>query len=171
MSFLRDVEVAIPALRRYAMALVHDPDRADDLVQDCLERALARRHLWRGDGPVRAWMFTILLNRLRDDERKAPPRGHLVPIDALPDTGAAGAQEHHMALAEVARALERLPADQRRALLLVTVGGQTLGDAARILEIPEGTLVSRLGRARDSLRSLVGRDRPRKDARKDNGQT
>lgn len=160
MSFLHDVEAAIPALRRYALALVRDPDRADDLVQDCLERALARRHLWRGDGPVRAWMFTILLNRLRDDERKTPRRGHLVPIEALADTGAPGTQEHHMALAEVARALERLPPDQRRALLLVTVGGQSLADAARILEIPEGTLVSRLGRARETLRALVGRDGP-----------
>ncbi len=161
MTFLRDVEGAIPALRRYAMALVRDPDRADDLVQDCLERALARRHLWRGDGPVRAWMFTILLNRLRDEERKAPRPGHLVPIEALADTGTPGAQEHHMALAEVARALDRLPPDQRRALLLVTVAGQSLGEAARILDIPEGTLVSRLGRARETLRSLVGRDAPR----------
>lgn len=169
MSFVHDVETAIPALRRYAMALVRDPDRADDLVQDCLERALARRHLWRGDGPVRAWMFTILLNRLRDDERRAPARGHLVPIEDLPETGAPAGQDDHMALVEVARALERLPGDQRRALLLVTVGGETLADAARILDIPEGTLVSRLGRARGTLRSLVGRDAPRNSRSK--GQT
>ena len=162
MTFLQDVEAAIPALRRYAMALVRDQDRADDLVQDSLERALARRHDWRGDGSVRAWMFTILLNRLRDEERKARPlHGHLLPIEALTATGTTGAQEQHMALAEVACALDRLPSDQRRALLLVTIGGQSLADAARILEIPEGTLMSRLGQARETLRALVGRDSPR----------
>lgn len=159
MTFLHEVEAAIPALRRYALALARDPDRADDLVQDCLERALARRHLWRAEGPVRSWMFAILLNLLRDEERRRPSRGHLVPIEELAAVGRPGGQEARLAWGEMLRALDRLPPDQRRALLIVTVGGLSLAEAAAATGVPEGTLVSRLGRARAALRLMLGRDR------------
>jgi anti-sigma factor RsiW len=97
MSLLDEIETAIPALRRYAHALMRDRDAADDLVHDCLERALARRHLWRGDGPVRAWMFRILLNLHRDGLRRKPQR-HLVAVDSLTKEPAGPArQEAHTA--------------------------------------------------------------------------
>lgn len=156
MPILPEIEAAIPALRRYARALLRDADRADDLVQDCLERAIARRHDWRGDGPVQGWLFRILINRHRDLMRAAP--GHLVAVDDLPELATPGAQDGHMALAEVHRAMGRLPPDQRAALLLVAVEGRSFDQAADLLGIPRGTLMSRLARARASLRQLTGRD-------------
>lgn len=158
MSILDEIEAAIPALRRYAHALLQDRDAADDLVQDCLERAIARRRLWRGDGPVRAWMFRILLNLWRERHRRAA-RLRLVTLDPeAPETLRAGAQDAHMALREVHEAMGRLPEDQRAALLLVALEGMRLAEAALVLGIPEGTLVSRLGRARAALREMTGRD-------------
>ena len=162
MSLLDEIEAAIPSLRRYAHALMRDRDAADDLVQDSLERALARRHLWRGDGPVRAWMFRILLNLHRDGLRQAPRR-HLVAVESLPKEPAGPArQEAHMDLREVQAAIGHLPDDQRRALLLVALEGMSLAEAAALLDIPEGTLVSRLGRARAALREMTGRTAPMK---------
>lgn len=158
MTVLDEIEAAIPSLRRYAHALMRGRDGADDLVQDCLERALARRHRWRGEAPVRVWMFTILLNRFRDERRAAARRADLVVIDAAAEavTATAATQEAHLALGEVHAAIGRLPADQRAALLLVAVEGLRLAEAARALGIPEGTLVSRLGRARAALRAMTG---------------
>lgn len=158
MTLLDEIEAAIPALRRYAVALVRDREAAEDLVQDCLERALSRRHLWRGSGSIRAWLFRILLNLRRDGARRSG-RAALVLIEA-PDAEAAqaGGQEAHLALAELHRAIGRLPEDQRAALLLVALEGLSLAEAASALAIPEGTLVSRLGRARAALRAMTGRD-------------
>lgn len=160
MSILHEIEAAIPALRRYAHALVRDRDRADDLVQDCLERAIARRHDWRGEGGVQAWLFRILLNRHRDLLR-GQPAGHLVAVEDLPaEPAQPGGQDGHMALREVHEAMGRLPADQRAALLLVAVEGRSFDQAADLLGIPRGTLMSRLARARASLRALTGRSGP-----------
>ncbi|MGV8989629.1 MAG: sigma-70 family RNA polymerase sigma factor [Cypionkella sp.] len=160
MTLLDEIESCIPALRRYAHALLRDREGAEDLVQDCLERALARRSHWRGDGPVRAWLFRILLNRFRDVRRSAAGRAHLVSLDGTVEPMRAGGQEAHIALREVHDAMGRLPFDQRAALLLVALEGMNLAEAARVLEIPEGTLASRLGRARAALRSMTGRDNP-----------
>lgn len=158
MPVLDEIEAEIPALRRYARALLRDADAADDLVQDCLERAVARRRDWRGEGPLRAWLFRILLNRLRDLQRRAPRPGHLVPVEDLyPEPGQPAAQEDHMALSEVRAAMARLPEDQRRALLLVALEGFSFDEAALALEIPKGTLMSRLARARETLREMTGR--------------
>jgi RNA polymerase sigma-70 factor (ECF subfamily) len=159
MTLLDQVEATIPALRRYARALVRDRDRADDLVQDCLERAVAKRHLWRGDGPLEAWLFRILVNRHRDLRRREPAPGHLVAVEDLPvEPGRPGAQEAHMALREVEGAMARLHPDQREALLLVALDGRSFDEAAAILDIPKGTLMSRLARARAALRALTERD-------------
>ncbi|MFC2968532.1 sigma-70 family RNA polymerase sigma factor [Acidimangrovimonas pyrenivorans] len=159
MKILDEIEAAIPALRRYAGALVRDRDAADDLVQDCLERAVARRGDWRGQGPVRAWLFRILLNRHRDLRRAAPRPGHLVPVEGLfPEPSAPPPQDGHLALTEVRAAMERLPEEQRQALLLVVLEGLSFEAAAEALEIPKGTLMSRLARARANLRALTGRE-------------
>lgn len=158
MTVLDQIEAAVPALRRYAHALVRDRARADDLVQDCLERAVAKRHMWRGDGPVQAWLFRIMVNRHRDLIRAAPPPGHLVAVhDLAAEPGQAGGQEAHLDLAEVHAAIGRLPTDQRAALLIVALEGRTFDEAASILGIPKGTLMSRIARARATLRVLTGR--------------
>lgn len=156
MSFLDEIEDAIPGLRRAARAMTRDRDTAEDLVQDSLERALARRHLWRGEGSVSAWIWKIMLNLHRDGLRRHP--AHLVVVADLPATPAPGAGvEDHMAVEEVRRAMDRLPADQRQALVLVALEGKSFREAAGLLGIPEGTLMSRLGRARAGLRIMTGR--------------
>lgn len=159
MTVLDDIEASIPALRRYARALVRDRDKADDLVQDCLERAVAKRHLWRGDGPVQAWLFRILINRYRDLQRQSPTPGHLVAIEELTfEPAQGGGQEASLALREVQDAMARLPGDQREVLLIVALEGKTFDQAASLLDIPKGTLMSRLARARAALRLLTGRN-------------
>lgn len=156
-EFLAEIEAAVPALRRYARGLVGDADRADDLVQDCLERAIRKRRLWRPTGPVRAWLFTMLLNLYRNERRSRKRRGEPMPIDNLAVPPAtAPSQPGHIALQELARALEKLPAEQREALLLVVLEGTSYAEAAGMLGIPIGTLMSRLGRARAALRRLTG---------------
>ena len=163
MTLLDRIESHIPALRRYARALAQDRDAADDLVQDCLEKAVARRAGWRGDGPLRAWLFRILLNCHRDGLRRRPRS--LQAIDDLPEPPTvAGAQEAHMALAEVQRAIATLPDDQRAALLLVALEGMSFDEAAAALDVPPGTLMSRLARARARLRDLTGRPKPGRPA-------
>jgi RNA polymerase sigma-70 factor (ECF subfamily) len=156
MAVLDEIEACIPALRRYARALLGERDDADDLVQDCLERALTRHRRWRGDGPVRAWLFSILLNRFRDQRRRVGRRPRLVEIDNRAEPATPGGQESHMALVEVHAAIGRLPDDQRAALLLVALEGMTLAEAARASGVSEGTLASRLGRARAALRAMTG---------------
>ena len=156
MSVLDEIEAAIPRLRRAARALARDAAEADDLVQDSLERALARRHQWRGDGPVAAWIWKIMLNKHR--ERLRNQASHLVVVGEVPQVAAAGGgADDRVALAEVREAMQRLPVDQLQALVLVALDGRSLRDAAALVGVPEGTLVSRLGRARASLRAMTGR--------------
>ena len=155
-SFLDQVEACVPALRRYARALTRSADLADDLVQDCLERAISRRGLFRPTGPVRAWLFTILLNLHRNALRASHRRGETVDFDAIPEPSTPAPQPGHIALAEMARAIDTLPLEQKEALLLVTLEGLAYQEAADILDIPMGTLMSRLGRARAALRVLTG---------------
>lgn len=154
-TFIDEVEACVPALRRYARALTRNTDLADDLVQDCLERAISRRGLFRPTGSVRAWLFTILLNLHRNAQRTLRRRGETVPLDAMiiePQTPAP--QHGHLALAEIARAIETLPLDQKEALLLIVLEGMSYAEAAGILGIPQGTLMSRIGRARAALRAF-----------------
>jgi RNA polymerase sigma-70 factor (ECF subfamily) len=155
-EILHEIEACVPALRRYARALTRDIDRADDLVQDCLERAISRRGLFQPRGPVRPWLFTILINIYRNDLRQNRRRGDVVDIQSIPEPATPAPQPGHLALAELGRALETLPLDQKEALLLVTLEGLSYQDAAKILDIPLGTLMSRLGRARSALRTLTG---------------
>jgi len=157
MSVLDQIEASIPALRRFARALVRDRDEADDLVQDCLERAVARRHTWRREAPVLHWLYRILVNRHRDILRRRP--AHLVALGDIPQPPArSGGQEAHLHLREVQDALMQLPVDQRQVLVLVAVEGLSFDQVATVLNIPKGTVMSRLGRARTRLRILTGRD-------------
>ncbi|MCM2292374.1 sigma-70 family RNA polymerase sigma factor [Allorhizobium sp. BGMRC 0089] len=162
--FLNDVEACVPALRRYAQALTRDRDMADDLVQDCLERAIRKRALWRPIiGAVRPWLFRMLLNIYRNDIRQRRHKPAFVPMDnsVILEPHHQGEQYARLALAETAEAIDRLPDEQREALLLVVLEGVSYEEAAKILDVPIGTLMSRLGRARASLRILTDNPAPR----------
>ncbi len=151
------VEPLIPGLRRYARALLRDATAADDLVQDCLERAVGRWHQRRGDGDARSWLYTILHNLAVSQMRRKLRRAPHVTLDdeAAPEPGSPATQEdaiHHQALLD---ALGALPDDQKAALLLVSVEDMSYAEAARVLGVPIGTVMSRIARAREKLRRAI----------------
>jgi RNA polymerase sigma factor (sigma-70 family) len=155
-DMLHQVEPLIPSLRRYARALMRDRASADDLVQDCLERAVSRWYQ-RRDGDVRAWLFTILHNLAVNQFRKAASRGRHIPIDETNEDsfGEAASQEHKLIYQDVLTKLARLPEDQRAVLLLVAVEDLSYAEAANVLGIPVGTVMSRLSRARERLQQEI----------------
>lgn len=148
------VEPVIPRLRRYARALLRDENAADDLVQDCLERAIARWHQRRDDGDARSWLFAILHNLAINHLRQASRRGRVVPVEEAGPGTLARPPEQETAIhrADIMAALDRLSEDQRSVLLLVGVEDFAYADAARVLDIPVGTVMSRLSRGRARLR-------------------
>ena len=149
------IEPHIPALRRYAFALLRDRDRADDLVQDTLERALSRWLLRRADGDVRAWLFTILRNLHVSAWRRDRRHGAALAIDEATMPVVAARQDTALEVRDVLAALDQLPEEQKSLLLLVGVEDFSYDDAARILGMPIGTVMSRLSRARQRLRSIM----------------
>ncbi len=146
----------IPRLRRYARALTGDRSAADDLVQDTLERALSRMHLWRRGSDLRAWLFTIMHNIFVNQVRSRARHQHEA-LEANADAEALrGRDPDWLELRDLASALARVPDEQRAVLLLVGLEQFTYDEAARILEIPIGTVMSRLSRGRERLRGLLG---------------
>lgn len=146
----------IPHLRRYARALVRDADAADDLVQACLERALGRWHLWTPGRKLRSWLFAILHNLHVDTVRHRAARGpHLPLADVVEPPSGGPAPDDGLALRSLLAAIDRLPDDQRDVLILVGVNELSYGEAAKVLGIPQGTLMSRLHRARTRLREIL----------------
>lgn len=144
----------LPRLRRYARALMHDRDRADDLVQDCVEKALTRIDGWQnGDNP-RRWLFTIMHNVFVDEVRKVKRRGETVDIETAAGAAlvTAPSQLESLATREVLEALQAIDPDRRSALVLVAVEGMTYAEAATVLGVPAGTVMSRISRGRDDLR-------------------
>jgi RNA polymerase sigma factor (sigma-70 family) len=155
------VEPHIPALRRYAWALLRDDHAADDLVQDCLERAVSRWHLRRRDGNLRAWLFAILHNLFVSGRRTLTRRGpHGSLDDMTTQPVAAGDPEQSAASRDVLGALAALPEEQRTVILLVAVEDLSYEEAARVIGVPIGTVMSRLSRGRERLRRLVEGERP-----------
>jgi RNA polymerase sigma-70 factor (ECF subfamily) len=149
------IEGEIPRLRRFARAMVRDATLADDLVQECLERALSRLHLWRPGTNLRAWLFTILRNLHINGIRR---RQVVVDIDgeAQANLGSTcGGQLVRLELRDLGRALGRLPNEQREVVLLIGLEGISYGEAATILNISIGTVKSRLSRGRRALRHLM----------------
>lgn len=155
-SFPEQLERWVPNLRRYARALTRDAEQADDLVQDCLERALSRRHLWKEDGNTRAWLFTMMHNIHANDTRRVASRPGTVPLEDG-DGRHAGppSQMARVAGLELGKALDSLPADQRRIILLVALEGMSYGEVAETLGLPAGTVMSRLSRGRARLRQMM----------------
>jgi RNA polymerase sigma factor (sigma-70 family) len=151
------IEPVIPALRRYARTFVRGAADADDLVQDTLERAISRWHQRRSDGETRTWLFTILHNLAVNHLRRAARRGRVVPLDDAGESDAAvpSTQEDALRHDDILGAVGQLPDDQRSVLLLVSIEDVSYAEAARILDIPIGTVMSRLARARARLLKLL----------------
>jgi RNA polymerase sigma factor (sigma-70 family) len=153
-SFRRQIVDLLPRLRRLARVLTRDPADADDLVQLTVERALTRAGQWTPGTRQDAWMFRIMKNAWIDESRARSRRGRVVVAD---DDGAhvgvdgAAAQHTRLQAAEVERAIAALPEDQRLAVALVLVEGLSYKEAAEVLEVPQGTLTSRLVRGRQAL--------------------
>jgi len=158
------IEAEMPVLRRYARALVRNPTEADDLVQECVTRALTKHHLWREGTNLRAWLFTILHNQYVNHVRRSARTGTTVEYDEgdlplrLPAT-----QEKRLELRDLDRALGRLPPEQRAVILLIGLEGMVYCDVAAALGIPVGTVRSRLSRGRATLRGLMGFEPDRSD--------
>ena len=145
----------IPRLRRYARALTGDALLADDLVQDTLERALVKRHLWRQGSDLRAWMFTIMHNVFVNQIR-ARAADAAVALDAEAyDVAARSSPVDLLEVGDIDAAIRRLPGEQREVLLLVALEQLSYGETAQALGIPVGTVMSRLYRARERLRALL----------------
>lgn len=151
----------LPRLRRFARALTHSVHDADDLVQTALERALTHMNQWRPDSKLDAWMFGIMKNAWIDEVRARQRRGRVfAPEEAGLNVGDKSSETQEQSLSLHA-AMERLPDDQRIAVALVLVEGLSYKEAADILEVPIGTLTSRLARGRDALaRTLSEGARP-----------
>ena len=159
------VEHEIPRLRRYARALTRGADRADDLVQDTLVRALTKGHLWQPGTDIRAWLFTIMHNQYVNMVRREMRDSATVDLEQLSSTLVATTDPTvGRQLVELDRALARLPDEQREVILLVGLEGMAYESAAQILGVPIGTVRSRLSRGRDSLRQLMGRKQEVKPA-------
>lgn len=160
-GFSQKLEAILPDLWRYAYSLTRDRDRADDLVQDCVERALRKRSLWQSSRALKPWAMKILLNIYRTDCQVAGRRS-FVPLDDAsgPALQVAPNAEARLELSQVSARIDRLPADQRDALLLVVLGGVSYAEAAEILDIPQGTLMSRISRARKRLSEDTERSVP-----------
>ena len=155
---VEQLQAQIPRLRRYARALTGSREAADDLVQDALERAWTKRTLWRPDSNLRAWLFAVMHNVFVNGVKRARP---MVSLDALneegsiePVAGSASAETDAM-LRDVRVALTQLPVEQRQVVLLVGLEQLTYAEAAEVLEVPIGTVMSRLSRGRDRLRQIL----------------
>jgi len=143
----------LPRLRRYARALTGDVNRADDLVQDTLERALAKLDLWQPGSDLRAWLFTLMHNLFVNQIRVRRPL-ETVMEDAL-DEPVSGGQMEALAARDIHAALARLPEEQREVLLLVGLEQFGYAEAAQVLGVPTGTVMSRLSRARERMRQML----------------
>jgi RNA polymerase sigma-70 factor (ECF subfamily) len=151
----RDIECVLPNLRRYARSLTHDAVGADELVQECLARALGKLHLWKVGTDLRAWLFRILHNEYVSQIRRAARQGTTVgwnqyesSLTCAPD------QIEHLEIRDLVRALKSLPEEQRTAVLLISLSSDCY-EAASGCKVPVGTIRSRLSRGRKTLRALM----------------
>jgi RNA polymerase sigma factor (sigma-70 family) len=143
----------LPRLRRFALVLARTTDAADDLVQSALERALGRLDQWEPGTRLDRWMFQIMKTVWLNNRRAAALRQVENIDDHIDDHVVDGAREMEakLTLAEVRQAFDRLSAEQRQALFLVSIEGYTYSEAAKLLDVPIGTVISRLARGRAAL--------------------
>ena len=151
------IEQCIPALRRYAWALLRSRNDADDLVHDCLVRALDKLHTKRDGADVRAWLFTIMHNLFVSGYRRRKNRAHAESLGDVHDNAASlrPNQDDALLLRDMLRALDHLPEEQRSVVLLVSVEDLSYAETAAVLGVPIGTVMSRLARGRERLREYT----------------
>jgi RNA polymerase sigma-70 factor (ECF subfamily) len=154
---LSRIEACIPALRRYATALLRNREDADDLVHDCLVRALDKLHTRRDEADVRAWLFAIMHNLFISQLRRAKARPSGDPLDESHEASMSQRpeQENNLHWRDMVRGLNRLPVEQRTVILLVSVEDLSYAEAASVLGVPIGTVMSRLARGRERLRQMA----------------
>jgi RNA polymerase sigma-70 factor, ECF subfamily len=148
------IEACIPALRRYAGSLLRDQQEVDDLVHDCLVRALDKLHTRQVNAEMRPWLFAIMHNLYVSRIRRARARGRIESVDTVAESAVSvkASQEDHVAAQDVRRAIALLPENMRSVLMLVTVEDLTYAEVSQVLNIPIGTVMSRLSRARERIR-------------------
>ncbi len=155
----QDIVAHIPRLRRYAQALVKGHSvMAEDLVQDSLERALARSHQFREGTDLRAWLFTIMHNVYANQVRRISNGPDFVELPNTIDKMAANTSTSKLELRDLQQAISELPLEQRKILLLVTLEGLPYKQVADMLGIPVGTVMSKLSRTRQHVRKQTHRD-------------
>jgi RNA polymerase sigma-70 factor, ECF subfamily len=164
-SFEERLIAEIPALRRYGRVLCRDQESAEDLLQDSVERALRRRHLWRRPGNFRAWLFRIMHNIHANDMRWRARRPQAVVFEESHGGAQGPTQEMRAEIGEALTAYEQLSDDQRQLVVLIVIEGFSYREAARILSLPEGTVMSRMSRAREQLLDVMS-DRARERVRR-----
>ncbi len=158
----KDIIEQMPHLMRYARALTRDAAAADDLVQDCVSRALSRLHLFKAGTNMRAWLFTILHNIHVQNMRTLGRRPRAVSLDRELEErrGAGPTQDAPLMARDLQRALDRLPDEQREVVLLVGLEEMTYAEAAEVTGVPVGTIMSRLARGRERLRRMMAEGVP-----------
>ena len=159
-GFRTAVIAALPRLRRFCQGLAGNAQDGDDLMQATVERALSRADQFEPGTRIESWMFRIAQNLRIDAARSAQRRGHHMPIEDMPDAAGEDGRttvENRSDLAAAQRALQAVPEDQRAAFLLVVVEGMSYREAAETLDVPVGTIMSRLARARLRIEQVVGR--------------
>jgi RNA polymerase sigma-70 factor, ECF subfamily len=156
-SIRAQIEALIPRLRRYARALARDPVAADDLVQDCLVRALGKIHLWEKGTDLRAWLFTILHNQCVSLAHQAARQRDFIELQQCnPVLALSPTQTVRLELRDLERAFAKLPEEQRSVILLVGLEGMSYDEAASVVSLPVGTVRSRVSRGRETLRMMTG---------------
>lgn len=150
--FKQELRDALPGLWRYAFALTRDRSRADDLVQDCAERALRKRHLWQEDRPIRPWLAKMVLNIHRNTIARTKGKTFVDYTEMEPLQYAAPSSEQGLIVRDMLRRVQDLPVEQRDTLLLVVIDGLSYAETADVLDVPIGTVMSRLSRARAALK-------------------
>lgn len=147
----------VPYLRRFARGLCGDASLADDLVQDCLERGLKKRHLYDADRPLRAWLYAILRNIHVSQWRRSSQFGVIADIDDLGELepSVAPQQEQNLSITIITQALDKLPQQQREVLVMISLEEMSYKQAAEVIGVPIGTIMSRLSRARLALHQLL----------------
>ena len=158
----KDLMAQLPHLMRYARALTRDPDAADDLVQDCVDRALSKLHLFKAGTNMRAWLFTVMHNIHAQNMRRLGRRMDKTSLEPEMEErhGTEGEQLGALTLRDLDRALERLSEDQRAVILLVGLEDMSYAQTAEILDVPVGTVMSRLARGRERLKKIMEGSEP-----------
>jgi RNA polymerase sigma-70 factor (ECF subfamily) len=155
-SIHEQIVTLLPRLRRFARNLTRNPHDADDVVQIAVERALTRLDQWRSGARLDSWMFKIVRNAWIDELRSRGRRGKVFLAAEAGENIGTDSMAREAELLSVQSAMARLPEDQREAVSLVLVEGLPYREAAEILDVPIGTLTSRLARGREALQALLG---------------